>query len=270
MTVGQMVKSPWIRPSRVAGRFYPAGPNALSLELSNLCPPRAASPAIALMAPHAGYAYSGKTAGLAYCQTEITPTVFILCPNHTGKGPKISVWSEGAWETPLGSIPVDSELSKQLIARVGTADRRAHEGEHAIEVHVPFLKFRRADVKIVPIVLGHLSQDECHKVGDALAEVAVGSLVVASTDMSHFISRAEATRLDRQALRAVEDLDADRLYETVVCENISMCGFIPTTAVIVAAKRLGATKTSLLGYTDSGYVTGDTESVVGYASALFK
>ncbi|MBI1861931.1 MAG: AmmeMemoRadiSam system protein B [Deltaproteobacteria bacterium] len=263
-----MPSQDWTRASYVAGRFYPDDRAKLERTLSDLMPNKPEGPAIALMAPHAGYIYSGRTAGLAYSETIITPTVFVLCPNHTGKGARVSVWSKGEWNTPLGSVSINTEIAGDLLKRVGTPDRQAHLREHAIEVHVPFLQMKRPDVKIVPIVLGGLSLDECHEVASEIAHVADGNLIVASTDMSHFISRAEAREKDTLALDAVEKLDPDRLYNTVCELDISMCGFLPTTVTLLAAKKVGAKEARIIDYSDSGDETGDLTSVVGYASAI--
>ncbi len=223
------------------------------------------------MAPHAGYVYSGRTAGDAYRVTEIPDEVFVLCPNHTGRGARISVWSQGAWETPIGLVPVAEERARKLLARLPAAkpDTEAHRFEHAIEVHLPFLLHRNPKVKIVPVVLGALTWEDCRKVGEAVAELSENSLIIASTDMSHYIPATEAKRLDELALAQVDKVDGESLYNVVVDEDISMCGFVPTAAVLAAAKHAGVKRGERLGYSTSGDVTGEQESVVAYASARF-
>ena len=264
-----MIMNNWTRVSAVAGKFYPARAEEIERELTLLMKPHEEFSHYAIMVPHAGWIYSGHTAGLAFSQTKVTSTVFIVCPNHTGRGPNISVWSEGEWNTPIGTASVDANLASDFLKHLGDSDRKAHLTEHAIEVQIPFLLRKNPDVKIVPIVLGRLSLEECQRVGEVLASVAAHCLIIASTDMSHFISRIEAQKKDALALTAVENLDPDTLYKTVREEDISMCGFIPTTAVLIAAKINGAQSAKILEYTDSGATTHDLSSVVGYASAVF-
>lgn len=267
----------WLRPPIVAGRFYPRERSKLIAFLEETLEfeyePQSA---IGVMVPHAGYIYSGQIAADVYKKIHIPENVIILCPNHTGKGPRISVWSEGAWETPLGRIPIAEEIGKKILQRLSLkdGDMSAHAQEHAVEVHLPFLQYEQRNLKIVPIVLGHLSLEKCQEVGEALASIVeeVGRencLLVASTDMSHYLPAEVARLLDAQALEQVKKLDPRGLYRTVLEQEISMCGFIPTTAVMEACIRLGAKESHLLSYADSGDVTGDKKAVVGYANAIF-
>jgi MEMO1 family protein len=260
----------WTRPAAVAGRFYPGEPAKLRAALEKFCEP---APELrtpfALIAPHAGYVYSGKFAGEAYRRTEVPDEVIVLCPNHTGRGARVSVWAEGEWETPLGAVAVAADRTKRLLAALSfaKADREAHRFEHAIEVHLPFLLHRNPKVTIVPVVLGGLGWPQIKEVGGALAEVSEGALVIASTDMSHYISAQEAKRLDEKALLEIDRLNGEGLYQTVVDHDISMCGFIPTAAVLAAARQKGVRHSERLAYGTSGEVTGDLQSVVAYASA---
>lgn len=258
------------RPAAVAGSFYPKGTSELTRLLESLCPTQT-TPQIcaqALMVPHAGYRYSGATAAKAYAAISIPESVIILAPNHTGMGPPISVWPRGTWETPLGVVSIDERLADRFLEKVGDPDTRAHAREHAIETQIPFLQHGRRELKILPIVLGRLSLPECLRIADHLAQIIDKELLVASTDMSHFISRAEAESKDRLALDAVEHIDAQGLYHTVCKHKISMCGFIPTTVMLSVCQRRGFTSARIVSYTDSGAVTGDFESVVAYAAAI--
>jgi len=262
----------WIRPAAVAGTFYPGDPDRLGQMLDEFCPKPTEKKVTAVMAPHAGYIYSGKIAGAVYERVTIPDEVLLICPNHTGEGPRISVWAKGAWETPLGRVPVAEDLASRLLARVSdaVADQRAHLFEHANEVHLPFLRHRNPNVRIVPVVLGRLSIDAVERFGDALADlldVGATPLIVASTDMSHYIARTEATACDHRALDAVAKIDGRGLYETVTRERISMCGFIPTAAALQACRQKKCRESVLVAYGDSGDRTGDLDSVVGYASA---
>lgn len=267
----------WLRPPVVAGRFYPREKEKLLAFLEDVCPKHKEVAVPAIMAPHAGFIYSGKTAGDIYQRIQVPEYVFILCPNHTGKGPRISIWSEGAWETPLGRIPVAEDIALKLMRALAVkdGDMLAHIYEHAIEVQLPFLQYKRKDFKIIPVVLGHMSQENCLAIGVKLGKLIqeIGQekcLVVASSDMSHYVPAEVAKILDTRALEQVKKLDAGALYQTVVKNDISMCGFIPTTVTLETAKGLGATHAELISYTHSGEVTGDSQSVVAYANALIQ
>jgi MEMO1 family protein len=276
--------SKWTRKEAVAGRFYPADKEPLVQLLEVFC----SNPQIpndekkspwSIMAPHAGYIYSGRFAGNVYSRIKIPEKVIVLCPNHTGRGKKVSVWSEGEWETPLGSVPVDTKLCKvfmEALPNDAASDQDAHLQEHAIEVHLPFLKFLNPNVSICPITLGPLNYAGCQSVGRALKQTLNSTsteqsrvLVVASTDMSHYITADEARALDALALDEVRQISGEKLYRSVVENDISMCGFIPTAAMLEAAKLDGVTTAEILCYGNSGERTGDFNSVVAYASAWF-
>lgn len=268
----------WNRPAAVAGRFYPKTARELNQLLTQYLPPfdQPLQSPVAVFAPHAGYIYSGRIAGELYRRIRVPDRVILLCPNHTGAGKRIAVWARGSWETPLGRVPVDEALAQRFIQAMGgeaQADRDAHRAEHAIEVHLPFLQRIHPTVRIVPIVLGPLRWEAVERVGRALGRVlteepAGSILIVASTDMSHYLSADEAAAADRPALEAVRQLDPDGLYRTVVAEDISMCGFIPTAAAWVAARDLGAKGADLVSYGHSGETTGDSRQVVAYAAGL--
>lgn len=262
------------RTCAVAGRFYPGERAELRQLVDQLLVGPPPARALAVMAPHAGYVFSGKTAGTVFAQVDVPDRVVVLCPNHTGLGKPLSVWAEGCWETPLGPIPVDGELAHRLIAREPRfeADHAAHLHEHAIEVELPFLLARNPAVRLTPIVVGRVSKATLIQAGEALADVIRDTgepvLIVSSSDMSHFISVDEARRLDRLALDRVEGLDPGGLYDIVDEHRISMCGVMPTTIALVAANALGARAARVVDYTHSGQVTGDQESVVAYAGAV--
>lgn len=257
------------RESAVAGRFYPAEPDRLASEVRRLLGDEA-SPrvhALGVIAPHAGYIYSGAIAGETFSRVDVPLRAVVLCPNHTGLGEPVALWPDGGFRTPLGLVPVDRELVAALAAcPLVSADRAAHRHEHALEVQLPFLLARQPDLRIVPLCLGPLALEECRELGVALARAAGrDALLVASSDMSHYIPAAEARRRDRRALERVLALDAEGLYETVRSEGITMCGVVPATVMLFAARELGATSATLVRYGSSGDVNGDDTSVVGYA-----
>jgi AmmeMemoRadiSam system protein B len=259
-----------LREPAVAGRFYPAQPARLAAEVDGyLRPSTDRLPALGLVAPHAGYMYSGAIAGEVYRRVQIPPRVVILGPNHTGLGAPASLWPEGSWRTPLGAVAIDAALTSALADAPGVErDDQAHLHEHSLEVQVPFLQRERADLAIAALCLGPLGWHDCEALGRALGRIAAaaGALVVASSDMSHYISAAEARLKDQRAIDRILALDPEGLHAVVRRERISMCGFVPATVMLVAAKEMGATRAELVRYGHSGEVTGDDAQVVGYAA----
>jgi AmmeMemoRadiSam system protein B len=266
-----------VRHPAVAGRFYPKDRETLQKEIQSYIPPQAAAaPALGCIAPHAGYMYSGSVAGAVYANIDLPQRIIVLCPNHTGKGRPLAIMSSGTWETPLGQAPIDSSLSEALKKRFPllTEDADAHRREHAIEVELPFLQVRRPDFTFVPIALGTGQFDTLEKLGEAVAEVVQAQaeriLIAASSDMNHYENDAVTRIKDHKAIEQILALDACGLFETVMREDISMCGFGPAIVMLTAAKRLGATSAELIKYATSGDVSGDREMVVGYAGVVVR
>ncbi|MBI2820808.1 MAG: AmmeMemoRadiSam system protein B [Acidobacteria bacterium] len=264
-----------IRPPAVAGTFYPAGDLDLRRMLGDLTDFSAQRMrAVALIGPHAGYVYSGRVAGETYQRVELPNRFIILCPNHTGRGAPVAIMSEGSWRTPLGNAPVDTPLALQLrqASPLFEEDSRAHETEHSLEVHLPFLQFLKSTFSFVPINVGVDDLRLLREVGLAVAEVISCCedpvLIVSSTDMTHYEPAEHARKKDRKAIEAILKLDAGGLYKTVREHQISMCGYAPTTAALFAAAQLGASRAELVCYASSGDVTGDYDSVVGYAGMV--
>jgi MEMO1 family protein len=261
-----------VRHPAVAGRFYPGDAATLRRDIQQYVSVTGNKiHAIGCVAPHAGYMYSGHVAGAVYARLELPKRYIILCPNHTGVGEPLAMMSEGTWRTPLGDVAIDSDLAKVLLERFPllSEDEIAHRAEHALEVQLPFLQELAGDFKFVPITVGTTRFDALSALGITMSEVIESAaervLIVASSDMNHYESDA-ATRLkDRKAIDKVLELDPKGLYDTVIKENISMCGFGPTVAMLTAAKRLGAKSAQLVKYATSGDVSGDKETVVGYA-----
>ena len=264
-----------VRPPAVAGLFYPADPESLQRDVRRFLGAKTApARAFGAIVPHAGYVYSGPVAGAVYARLEIPGAVVLLCPNHTGRGAAAALDPSEAWRTPLGDVPLARRLADRILelAPAVSEDSRAHAREHSLEVQLPFLKYLRPDVEIVPLCLGEPSLPLCREVGRALARL-VGEekeqpLVLASSDMNHYESRAVGRAKDDLALERVEALDADGLFETVLGRSISMCGFLPATALLVAARSAGASGAEVVARRDSGDETGDDSSVVGYAGVV--
>jgi hypothetical protein len=222
-----------------------------------------------------------------YSRLEIPKRSVILCPNHTGKGRPLAVMANTTWQTPLGEVAADADLGARLLYRCPALeeDSSAHRGEHAIEVQLPFLQAQQPELSIVPIVIGTSNFDVLRELGEALADV-IGDrqeedqeedreedreekvLIVASSDMNHYESDAVTRVKDHKAIERVLALDARGLWEVVMNEDITMCGFGPTIVMLTAAKLLGATSATLVKYATSGDVSGDYESVVGYAGII--
>jgi AmmeMemoRadiSam system protein B len=266
-----------VRPMAVAGRFYPADADELAGAVAEHLARGAAAPrgqVIAVMVPHAGYVYSGDVAGQVFANIDVPEAVIVLCPNHTGRGARISIAAASAFAMPGGTVPIDAELAAALRAELPGAemDDDAHRHEHAIEVELPFLHARQERVRIVPLVLGGLSEAEAIELGRGLWRAAKRSkarpLVVASSDMSHYLPDAEARRVDQVALAPLLALDPGGLYRTVYQRQISMCGYIPATAMLAYAREAGAYRPELVGYATSGDAFGDRERVVGYAGVV--
>jgi MEMO1 family protein len=271
-----------LRAPAVAGRFYPARADELLREVREYVSPHAGpvEDAVGCVAPHAGYIYSGGVAGAVYSRIEIPEHCVILCPNHTGKGQALAVMATTAWQTPLGEVAADVGLATELLRRFPALreDSAAHRSEHAIEVQLPFLQVRQPALKIVPIAIGTRDFDVLRGLGEALAdgigdweEAGQGKvLMVASSDMNHYESDAITRVKDHKAIEKILAMDARGLWEVVMNEGISMCGFGPTVAMLTAAKLLGATSAVLVKYATSGEVSGDYEAVVGYAGIIVR
>jgi hypothetical protein len=214
-----------------------------------------------------------------YARLEIPERCVILCPNHTGRGRPLAIMADTAWQTPLGEVAPDAEIAGRLLRRFPALqeDSTAHRGEHAIEVQLPFLQAQQPKLNIIPIAIGTSDFDVLRGLGEALADVIGGLqeenrdekvLIVASSDMNHYESDAITRVKDPKAIERVLALDARGLWEVVMDEHISMCGFGPTVVMLTAAKLLGATAATLVRYATSGEVSGDYESVVGYAGII--
>ncbi|HET6279929.1 MAG TPA: AmmeMemoRadiSam system protein B [Polyangia bacterium] len=262
-----------IREPAVAGVFYPGNGAAIATEIAHLMPP-AASPvtAVAAVCPHAGWRYSGALAANLLGGLTVPERVLVLAPNHTGRGARGSVWARGGWRLPGGMIPVDEPLCQALREESALlqADQDAHLDEHAIEVLLPLLAARQPRLRLGPVVLGGLSFPECEELGAAIARAVTRvpgpTLIVASSDMNHYLPDDETRALDQLALAPLTAMDARGLFQAVRTHGITMCGYLPVTVALIAARALGATTARLVGYATSADAGGDRDRVVGYAA----
>ena len=275
------IRRPW-----VAGAFYPADPDRLSNSIEG-CFTHKLGPGVphetqlternivSVICPHAGYMYSGPVAAHSYYHiaAEARPeSVVVLGPNHTGLGSPIAMVEHGSWQTPLGRFEVDSGLAGAIFEASGLidVDDVAHVREHSIEVQLPFLQYVYGlDMRFVPISMGLQDLESSTEVGRALAKAVKGRniLMIASTDLNHFEPQPIAKKKDSMVIESILSLDEAALQNRVRMNRISMCGYGPVSAVIVASKILGASDAELLSYHTSGDISGDYSSVVGYASA---
>jgi AmmeMemoRadiSam system protein B len=274
-----------VRRPYASGSFYPRDPQRLRSEIESCfkhalgpgkLPAKGENPRTitALVCPHAGYMYSGPVAAHGYfalSEEKKPDTVIILCPNHTGLGSAISLMNEGYWETPLGRVIIDKELSNLIFKASGMIDidETAHQYEHSIEVQLPFLQYLYGSkIRIVPICMGFQDLETSRNLGEAIAQSmrTVNGVIIASTDMTHQEPQQSAARKDRLVLDAIEAMDEESVQRTVQTNRITMCGYGPVSTALVASKRLGANKAEILSYHTSGDITGDRGAVVGYAS----
>jgi hypothetical protein len=275
MTMGT---SGHVREPAVAGRFYPGRPEELAGEVDRLlaasAPADGVRRAVGVMAPHAGYVFSGAIAARAFAAVEVPEHVVVLGPNHTGLGRRIAVIDRGSFRIPGAVIPVAEALADAILAEAELAapDTEAHRYEHSLEVELPFLLARQPALQIVPICSAGLRADEAIALGEAIhravTRLGVEVLVVASSDMSHYLRDDDARRLDRVALQAMLSADPNTLYATVAENDISMCGFIPATVLLAYGRAAGAKPPELVGYATSGDAFGERDRVVGYAAVV--
>ncbi len=266
-----------IRKPAVAGQFYQSSPLKLSEQVNGYIETDAVrEKAIGIVSPHAGLVYSGGVAGAVYSRIQFPDTFILIGPNHTGLGKTVSIMSSGSWQIPTGESMIDVDLANKIKSKANIIeeDSLAHKMEHSLEVQLPFILHYSANVKIVPITMMTGSLENCRLIGEVLAEVIKDTkytvTIIASSDMSHYVSDATARSKDRKAIERVIAIDPDGLYETVRKDRISMCGVIPVTTMLYAAKKLGAKVASLVKYTTSGDVSGDYDYVVGYAGMMIK
>ncbi|MDL1893918.1 AmmeMemoRadiSam system protein B [Sphingobacteriales bacterium CHB3] len=267
-----------IRFPVVAGMFYPSDPAELAEEIDSLFE-QAEKKSVAgrirgIIAPHAGYIYSGLTAAHAYAMLrgESFDTVVVVSPSHREFFRGASVYSGDMYVTPLGAIEVNTALRERLLEASEHihASEDGHRGEHALEVQLPFLQKALPSFKLLPIVAGDQTAEFCFELGVALANAVRDEnvLFVASTDLSHFYSSDVAKHLDDVMIRDIEHFDYEQLMRDLESRRTEACGGGPTVAVLSALDRLGVKNIKVLHYATSGDTTGDYSSVVGYVSAV--
>lgn len=268
------------RPPAVAGTFYEGTSERLTAQVAACLAENPEAEAkerfIGAVVPHAGLMYSGHVAAAFYGMADLPRRFIILCPNHTGFGHFAAINREGYWSTPLGSVAIDTPLADALMqhSKLLADDSRAHAREHSLEVQLPFLQQLLGDFTFVPICLGANRYDYCQEIGHAIGSIvaAAGEPVgiLASSDLNHYEDQKTTLRKDQLAIDEVQKLDPEGLWRVVDESDISMCGFIPTTTMLIAAKQLGAKHARLIKHATSGDINGDYSHVVGYAAMVIE
>jgi MEMO1 family protein len=268
-----------IRPPVVSGRFYPSDEKKLAREIEQYTASTNKSKKAftrGCVVPHAGYMYSGHVAGAVYSAIEIPARCILLGPRHFPGGEAMAIISEGSWRTPFGDAEIDSELAEELkrACPLLREDRVAHQREHSLEVQIPFLQQLAKNPRFVPVVLATQRYAELESLGHAVARVIAAHsepvLLIASTDMNHYESDAITRVKDQKAIERILALDPRGLYDTVRSEEITMCGYAATVAMLIAMRDLGAKDAKLIRYATSGDITGDRDEVVGYAGIVIR
>ena len=281
-----------VRQAGVAGGFYPADPKTLSAMIDDMLAHAASSqppinvptsdPILAVVAPHAGYQFSGPVAAYTYAALKGRKfsRVVVIAPSHYEAFDFTSVYEGDAYATPLGTVPVDKAFAKQLVQMSPTIkfSSRGHtptkEGaEHAVEVELPWLQRVLGDFKLVPIVMGDQSYESSRALGVALAKLIQGkdkdTLIVASSDLSHYHPYDEAVKIDHKTLGALQVWDYFSMSRNFEARVWEACGGAPIVAAMIAAERMGANQAVVLKYANSGDITGDHSRVVGYSADVF-
>jgi len=275
-----------IRPAAVAGSFYPSAASELRTLLEDCFQTSPLGPhgateknrsIIAGLVPHAGAIYSGPCAAHLFSRLDTShQRIIILGVNHRGHGHRAALSPWPRWQTPLGEIAVNQHLNEIIRERVNfLADEpNAHSQEHSIEIELPFLQYMLPDFDFVPISLSRLSFDECAELGGAIAaacqaEANTRTLVLASSDLSHYLSPARTAELDRLALQPILALDPEGLLRVIAEENISMCGVIPPAIMLFEVNAMGAQRASLCSHSRSGDII-PMRRVVGSAAVAIE
>lgn len=268
-----------IRKSVISGSWYPGNPKILKGDIEEFFhrvdDQKIDGQVMGLIAPHAGYVYSGQIAAYSYrtIREEKFDAVVIIGPSHRTYFHGVSVYNKGGYETPLGVVPVDISLANRIMANSGIVSHipAAHLQEHSIEIQLPFLQVVLGEFHFVPLVMGDQNQQTCETLADSISKAVKGFkvLVVGSSDLSHFHSYDQAVTLDHVTLSHIIKMDGQGLLRDLGHDVCEACGGGPMVVTMMVSQKLGANGVKLLKYANSGDVTGDKKRVVGYASAVF-
>jgi AmmeMemoRadiSam system protein B len=268
-----------LRKSIIAGSWYPGAPSILRRDIENYFNSvpelELEGEVVGVIAPHAGYVYSGQVAANAYnlVRGKKYDAVIVVGPSHRVAFHGVSIFSTGGYETPLGIVPVAEELAKKIkiLSKTVVDIPEAHLQEHSVEIQLPFLQVALGGFSFIPLVMGDQNANTCQELARAIYEAARGKkiLIVGSSDLSHFYNYNMAKKLDAVVLRHLKDGDAAGLLESLENGTAEACGGGPMVVAMLVARMMNANKPHLLKYANSGDVTGDKSSVVGYAAAVY-
>jgi MEMO1 family protein len=270
-----------IREPAVSGTFYPSNPRVLREDIKqyfSLAPTGPAPGRVkGLISPHAGYMYSGQVAAYGYkvLTAGTYDTVIVVAPSHKAYFKGVAVQDKGGYRTPLGLVPIDEKVAGAILEAgdLVHSDAVVHKGEHSVEVQLPFLQVALGDVGFVPLIMGDQTPSLCSGLADQIVSALKGlgktALIVGSTDLSHYYPYAQAVRLDSSITRRLAAFDPEGLEEDLRADRSEACGAGPMLVTMMTAQRLGADKSAVLKYANSGDVSGDKEAVVGYTSCIF-
>ncbi len=270
-----------VRRSVIAGSWYPGNAHQLRRMiqqfLDQVKPSSLDGELVGLISPHAGYSYSGQTAAYAYSQVrdQVFDAIVILSPVHRVPVGRFAVTSADAYETPLGLVPLDQDLVKSLGTHV-PVNRIGYDGEHSLEIQLPFLQVVQSDIRILPVMIGDSSLRAGEELGRALVAVLSGkkALIIASTDLHHIENYERVLQRDRVVVEAIGSFDLARIHTAFSPSDCSVCGRVPVYAMMTATQTLGADRVRILHHTNSGDVTGERtpgQYTVGYlAAAVYK
>jgi len=274
----------FVRKPSVAGAFYPGDSKKLTKmikEYLNRSKVIASDLEIyGMISPHAGYVYSGLVAAQGYKQLvgRKYDAVIVISPSHAEYFPFSSVMENGSYQTPLGKLKIDQQLSKKIasgrktiqLSEKGHFQSHLRQKEHALEVQIPFIQTVFGDVPIVAIVMGKQSNDACEELSESIVKASKNKkvLILASSDLSHFHSSQQAKQIDENCVSLIADYNYKELFNQLNSKKVEACGGAPIVTMLMATEKMGAEKVKILMYTNSGDVTGDKSSVVGYLSAI--
>ncbi|KUG23082.1 hypothetical protein ASZ90_007114 [hydrocarbon metagenome] len=268
-----------VRKSVIAGSWYPGNPSILKKNIESFFEsvPDLTLPGeiVGLVAPHAGYVYSGQIAANAYklIRGNKFDVVVVIGPSHRIAFNGVSVFSRGGYETPLGVVPVAEEFAQKIknLSKITADIPEAHRQEHSVEIQIPFLQVTLGEFSFIPLVMGNQDMDTCQELAAAVYEAVHDkkTLIVGSSDLSHFYDYNTAKKMDAVALGYLKNGDAVGLLHAMENGTIEACGGGPMAVTMLIAQKMKADKALLLKYANSGDVTGDKSSVVGYAAAVY-
>jgi AmmeMemoRadiSam system protein B len=268
-----------LRKSVIAGSWYPGAPSILRRDIENYFNSapylELEGDVVGLIAPHAGYIYSGQIAANAYnlIRGNKYDVVIVVGPSHRIAFHGVSIFSGGGYETPLGIVPIAEELAKNIknLSKTVVDVPQAHLQEHSVEIQLPFLQVALGDYLFIPLVMGDQNANTCHELAATIYEATRDKkiLIVGSSDLSHFYNYKMAKKLDAVVLEHLKNGDAAGLLESLENRTAEACGGGPMVVAMLVARMMNANKAHLLKYANSGDVTGDNSSVVGYAAAVY-